>query len=327
MQPAFLDILSCPKSGQKLTWFPDTSFTNVKPHSGKLLSQDQRITYEVVNGVARFVQPDNYASNFGYQWNKFRTTQLDSNSNLTISGDRFWQSTRWDPSEMKGKWVLDAGCGMGRFAEIALKSGAQVVALDYSNAVDACYENLKHHKNLHVIQADIYNLPFAPDTFTYIYSLGVLQHTPDVSRSFKALYAALEKNGKICVDFYEKSWRSMLQPKYWLRPFTKRVHQEKLFKAVETIVPILLPISDLLNQIPIIGSKLKHIVPVANLSDEINLTKYKMREWSILDTFDWYSPTYDNPQSIRMLENLAKESKLRNAEITRPGHLVLSGQK
>ena len=101
---------------------------------------------------------------------------------------------------------------------------------------------------------------------------------------------------------------------------------KKLFKALETIVPIL-PISDLLNQIPIIGSKLKHIVPVANLSDEINLTKYKMREWSILDTFDWYSPTYDNPQSIRMLENLAKESKLRNAEITRPGHLVLSGQK
>ena len=37
----------------------------------------------------------------------------------------------------EGKWVLDAGCGMGRFAEIALKIGAQVVALDYSNAVDA----------------------------------------------------------------------------------------------------------------------------------------------------------------------------------------------
>lgn len=34
--------------------------------------------------------------------------------------------------------VLDAGCRAGHFAEIALRFGAQVVAVDYSNAVEAC---------------------------------------------------------------------------------------------------------------------------------------------------------------------------------------------
>ena len=62
---------------------------------------------------------------------------------------------------MNGSWVLDAGCGAGRFAEIALSSGANVVALDYSSAVNACYLNLKEHSNLHVVQGDIYALPFA----------------------------------------------------------------------------------------------------------------------------------------------------------------------
>ena len=45
--------------------------------------------------------------------------------------------------------ILDIGCGAGRFAQIALDSGANVVALDYSNSVDACYTNLLKHANLY----------------------------------------------------------------------------------------------------------------------------------------------------------------------------------
>ena len=64
------------------------------------------------------------------------------------------------PTDLAGQWVLDAGSGAGRFAEVALQAGAEVIALDYSRAVDACYANLKHYPNLHVVQGDIYALPF-----------------------------------------------------------------------------------------------------------------------------------------------------------------------
>ena len=83
--------------------------------------------------------------------------------------------------------VLDVGCGAGRFAEIALRTGAKVVALDYSTAVDACYANLGHHENLEVVQGDVYALPFVGRSFPFVYSLGVLQHTPDVRTAFAAL--------------------------------------------------------------------------------------------------------------------------------------------
>ena len=58
------------------------------------------------------------------------------------------------------------------------------MALDYSSAVDACYTNLKHYPNLHVVQGDIYALPFPKGFFPYVYSFGVLMCTPNVERAF-----------------------------------------------------------------------------------------------------------------------------------------------
>jgi SAM-dependent methyltransferase len=88
---------------------------------------------------------------------------------------------------MKGKWVLDAGCGSGRFAEIALATGANVVALDYSSAIDACWNKLKENPNLYVVQSNIYEAPFAPNSFDYVYCLRVLHHTPDVKKTFSPI--------------------------------------------------------------------------------------------------------------------------------------------
>jgi len=70
-----------------------------------------------------------------------------------------------------------------------------MMALDYLSAVDACYANLKDHPNLHVVQGDIYELPFAKGAFSFIYSLGVLQHTPDVAKVFAALWITMKNHG------------------------------------------------------------------------------------------------------------------------------------
>jgi hypothetical protein len=71
------------------------------------------------------VPESNYADNFGMQWNHFRQTQLDSYSGLPNSSDRFWLATHWSPVSLKDQWVLDVGCGAGRFAEVALNARAK----------------------------------------------------------------------------------------------------------------------------------------------------------------------------------------------------------
>ena len=160
--------------------------------------------------------------------------QLDSFSGHNISSDRLKKATGWTGNEMKHKWVLDIGCGSGRFSEVALKAGAKVVAIDYSSAVDACYENLIGHDNIYIVQANIYELPFIKGSFDFVYALGVLQHTPDVSKAFLSLPPMLKSGGKLCVDYYEKKWAINILPKYWLRPITKHIPKPILFKLLKT---------------------------------------------------------------------------------------------
>src|SRR5438105_3395863 len=123
-----LEILRCPQSlGQLL--LGQAEYQGERIRSGLLVSEDGRHHYPIRDFIPRFVPASNYAESFGLQWNKFRRTQLDSYTGHPISANRFWKATAWRPEELAGQWVLDAGCGAGRFAEVALQAGAKVVAL------------------------------------------------------------------------------------------------------------------------------------------------------------------------------------------------------
>jgi len=321
-----IEMLRCPKTRQRLHLEGGVD-NSQDVEEGWLVSEDGQHRYSVLKGIPRFVPQSNYADNFGMQWNHFRQTQLDSHSGLPISTDRFWQATGWFHESMKGQWVLDAGCGAGRFAEVALKAGAKVVALDYSSAVDACLANLKHHPNLHVVQGDIYALPFAPETFQFVYSLGVLQHTPDVAKAFSALPPMVQRGGRLCADFYWKRFRTMMHAKYLFRPFTKRMPQPKLFGLLERWVPSLLALSQLLGRVPLLGRVLKRIVPVADYTGRFPLSEKQLKEWALLDTFDMLAPTYDNPQSAATVRQWFDEAGLVDVEVGHWSHLVGRGTR
>lgn len=295
--------------------------------SGWLASEDGRHRYEIREFIPRFVPPSNYADNFGMQWNAFRKTQLDSHSGHPISADRFWKATGWKPEMLTGCLVLDAGCGAGRFAEVALNAGARVVALDYSSAVDACYANLKGHPELHVVQGDIYSLPFATGSFPYVYSLGVLQHTPDVARAFAALPPMLAHEGQLCVDFYWKRIRTMLHGKYVLRPLTKYAPKQQLFRAIKTAMPALLPMSQALGRVPTLGRYLKRLIPISDYTGIYPLSAEQLHEWALLDTFDMLAPAYDNPQTAGTVREWLKDAGLVDVDVFHEGHLVARGRK
>lgn len=324
MNPDLLEVLRCPQSGQRLA-LDGAQYREDRVFSGWLVSETGAHRYPIRNFIPRFVPESNYADSFGMQWNKFRKTQLDSHSGHSISADRFWKATGWHATEMADKWVLDAGCGAGRFAEVALQAGAKVIALDYSSAVDACFASLGHYPNLHVVQGDIYALPLAKSFFPFAYSLGVLQHTPDVARAFASLPPVVGSGGRLCVDFYKKSWKSALLPKYWLRPITKRMRKDRLFELLTKVVPALLPLSRVLSHTPLIGRHLMRLVPVANYGGIYPLDERQQLEWSLLDTFDGLAPQYDNPQTPNTIWRWLREAGLQQIEVLEAGHLVGRG--
>ena len=326
MKIQLLDLLRCPLTQQKLLLTnPVDSGEDIV--SGLLTTECGKYFYPIKNGIPRFVPTSNYADNFGMQWNHFRQTQLDSYSGQKISKDRFFHATGWLPQEMEGQWILDVGCGAGRFAEVALNAGAKVIALDYSSAIDACYENLRNHSNLHLVQGDIYALPFPDLTFPYIYSLGVLQHTPDVEKAFHSLVPKLGPTGKLCVDFYWKRFRTMLHAKYLFRPITKRMPQDLLFSLLQKITPSLLLMSNALRKIPLVGKLLMRAIPVANYCGIFPLTDKQLQEWALLDTFDMLAPAYDQPQSAQTIKKWFAQDQMEKIEVFQASHLVGRGCK
>jgi SAM-dependent methyltransferase len=327
MQKELIEIMRCPQTDQHLV-LEQPVYIDEQIQSGWLVSKNGKCRYPIHNFIPRFVPESNYADNFGMQWNKFLKTQLDSYSGHPISAERFWKATGWKQEDIAGKWVLDAGCGAGRFAEIALQAGAKVVALDYSSAVNACFLNLKHYPDLHVVQGDIYALPFSKGYFPFVYSLGVLQHTPDVGKAFMALPPMVAtEGGRLCTDFYWKRFRTMLHPKYLIRPITKHLPKLMLFRFLEKMVPCLLRTSQILGSVPLLGRYLKRLIPVADYSGIYPLDNRQLEEWALLDTFDMLGPQFDSPQTPNTIKNWMLVAGLEQIEVFQANLLVVRGIK
>ena len=76
-----------------------------------------------------------------------------------------------------------------------------------------------------------------------------------------------------------------------------------------------------------IGKVLKRAVPVANYHGIFPLSKQQHLEWSLLDTFDMLSPTYDNPQNAQDVKTWFGNHKFLDIECVHAGHLVVRGKK
>lgn len=242
-------------------------------------------TFPFVQGVARFVDAQHYAGSFGFQWQVFARTQLDT-SQSHRSEVAFRRRTGFSPEDLAGKLVLDVGCGMGRFADVATRWGAHVVGVDLSLAAEVAARNLGDRAAT-FFQADVFNLPFAPESFDYIYSIGVLHHTPDCERAFKLLPALLKPGGKIAIWLYSgyNRWYRMSD---LYRKVTRRMPPRLLHKICYAAIP-LYGVHQALKKVPLVGKlasgSLAYMIPMPLNPDP---------KWRVLDTFDWYSPWYQS---------------------------------
>ena len=177
--------------------------------------------------------------------------------------------------------MLDVGCGMGRFADVAARWGAStVVGIDLSRAVESAAENLSRYEGAHVIQADAANPPFKPGSFDIVFSIGVLHHTPSTARSLAAVAPLVKPGGTLAVWLYWSRLRWTHAGSEVLRPITSRMSEDRLLRTVRRVVPAA---DSVHRRFPAISKPLRVVLPTSSHPDP---------EWRILDTFDWYSPRY-----------------------------------
>lgn len=322
-----LEVLACPKCGGRLSCTAADTDDDGAVLSGALECTACPATYPIHAGIPRFVPIENYASSFGYQWNQFKFAQVDSFSGLTLSARRWYSETGWTKEWLEKKWVLDVGCGAGRFLDIASRNGCDVVGVDISNAIEAAAVTMKGRKNVHLVQASIYELPFRPGAFDACYCIGVIQHTPDPPASLRALPRVVAPGGRLAVTIYERKPWTRLNSKYLVRPLTKRLNKRTLLGAIRILMPALFVVTDVLFRIPYLGRVIAFIVPVANYVHVPELSAKQRYEWAVLDTFDMLSPAYDLPMTQAEAERaLAESGIVRLQRLGNPG-LNLTGER
>jgi SAM-dependent methyltransferase/uncharacterized protein YbaR (Trm112 family) len=310
MKRDLIDLLCCPDCHGELTLADETPAETQGRRdieTGALRCAACNTSYPILRGVPRFVGSDQYVGSFSYEWNRWNKVQLDIANGRRESEETFAEKTGFTPVELEGKLVLDVGCGAGRFLDVASRWGANVVGVDLSFAVEASQQNVGSRPNVSVIQADVFRLPFRPGTFDAIFSIGVLHHTRDTREAFLQLPKLLKPGGDMAVWLYwypdrlycaaSDFWRAVC------RPFPTW--------AVYAWCWLLVTLFSWLWAKPIMsrnpGNYLRRMLPVNTHPDQ---------QWRVLDTFDWYSPRYqDKMCSPARVIGWCREGGIRDVEI------------
>ncbi len=221
-------------------------------------------------------------SAYALQWNTFRIVRPEEDRAT------FRNRTGLSPEDLAGSLVLDAGCGMGRYLRVAAEGGARAVGIDLSRAVEAARDLTAEYPSVSVVQGDLLRTPFAPGTFDHIYSLGVLDHTPDAQRAFLGLAQLLKPGGRIAIWVYPRE-----------RPTLERIMDAHRAISTRLPLPALVAFSRLMAPVGALKRRLMASPrrPIERLGVALNLltigvSMHPDPEVRVCDTLDWYAPRY-----------------------------------
>jgi len=119
-----------------------------------------------------------------------------------------YQQARYDwilktAGDVRGKKVLDAGCGGGSLSYLLAKAGASVVGVEYDErGVAFARGNLASadpHKRLsyEFMQGSVYELPFPDTSFDLVVSCEVIEHLDKPEKMLSEIKRVLKLGGKV----------------------------------------------------------------------------------------------------------------------------------
>lgn len=261
---------------------------------GLLESVDGIDSWKLIDGIPRFVS-DEHLKSFGDQWTTYEVAHDDEDR------ETFRAKTGMSLDKLKGLRVLDAGCGGGRYSKICGEAGATVLGADHSRAVDKAMQLCSHLNDVRFVQADLKKLPLKPESYDFVFSIGVMHHDADTRTVFDAVANLVKPGGRYSVWLYRRNqwWQEMINS--GLRMLTTRLPS-----------PVLKPFCHLgaiLGGIPIVNRILNKIV---------NFSAHPSYENRVCDTFDWWAPEYQYHHTEDELLTWFREAGFVDAKVLPP---------
>jgi SAM-dependent methyltransferase len=300
----------CPVSGETL-----------RNADGMLVGLTRR--YLIVDGIPRFVSSDNYAQSFGLQWKEHALTQLDSRTGTSISRQRLERCLGGRVETLRGRLVLEAGCGAGRFTELMVQAGALVHAIDLSVAVEANRDNIGERLNYCVAQADIRALPFPQASFDVVVCLGVLQHTPSTEESIAVLWKMLKPGGTLVIDHYSWDLSRLTRLLLLYRAIFLRIPVERAKVITDGLVRFFFPLHYAVRNVRSLQMLLSRVSPCPVYFHAYpQLTREQHYEFTRLDTFDGLTDRYSRMRNVKQIRRVLMSLDACDVVVTRGGNGV-----
>ncbi|MCS7106455.1 MAG: class I SAM-dependent methyltransferase, partial [Candidatus Aenigmarchaeota archaeon] len=137
--------------------------------------------------------------------------------------------------EVKGKKILDAGCGGGKDCLLMARKGAKVVGIDISpRMIEIARQRCNSQVEFYV--RDMQNTDFLEGEFDVIVSLFSLMYKKNLSLVFKEFRRILKKGGELILAVPHPIWKMMRYTKnYFFRGKRYELHGKmKLFNYYRT---------------------------------------------------------------------------------------------
>jgi len=293
-----VDELSCPDCGGGLT---ATGAEEVRDPA--ITCQRCHKRFPVIRGIPHFAtylqDQAETASSFGFAWKAFWTGSFDKKS---IFGLKTAETKRHvlscfgiDERQLSGAKMLDAGTGSGRIPMALRDARCVIYGVDIHKSLDLVKDAIAS-ESVRICQADLMKLPFEDGSFDFVWSSGVIHHTPNTASAFAALARKVKPGGRMFISVYSIA-RHHYRVFRHLLPFAPKLPTWATYALASFIaVPLFVGFNGILllvrttrgNQPP----------PYSVMGFSIEDIEHKSYRSILLNLFDQLHPKYQHEHSV-----------------------------
>jgi ubiquinone/menaquinone biosynthesis C-methylase UbiE len=241
---------------------------------------------------------------FGEEWLKFNAF---SEKDILVAGNEYFDILN-EKVINKDSYILDIGCGTGRWSKYLSSKVGFIEAIDPSNAVFAANKLLENINNIRITKASVDNIPFEDNTFDFAMSIGVLHHIPDTQQAMKDAVKKVKIEGYFyCYLYYNLESRGFIFKNLFALSTKVRNKVSKMKSNNKKIVCDLIAIFFYMPFV--IMTRILNLFSLDKISKKIPLNDYSNKSFFIIrnDALDRFGTTleqrFSKKQVIEMMEN------------------------
>lgn len=145
----------------------------------------------------------------------------------------------FDVASLRGKTVLEIGCGPGLLARVFSPLCREYVGLDLTTGVDIAQQRTRDLPNVTFIQADLMSAPLAKGSFDIVLAVGVLNATVDTAQAFSRIASLVKEGGLLVVWVHPRKGRFFEIANRVFRSFTTRLSPALQYYVSYLMLPLI----------------------------------------------------------------------------------------